>query len=103
MARDGPRPLRPNTLSPPWSRPSSTLNLKYKISDGKTGETKVNVVPTTSIVSVTPGSKDDLKKGAVVFAIYQALPDGSLKTGFLLVGRGVGPPMLKPSAGRSIT
>lgn len=66
----------------------STLTLKYK-----TGETKVTVVPTTSIVSVTPGSKDDLKKGASVFAICQTLPDGSLKTGFLLVGRGVSPPM----------
>jgi hypothetical protein len=66
----------------------STLTLKYK-----TGETKVTVVPTTSIVSVTPGSKDDLKKGAAVFAICQTLPDGSLKTGFLLVGRGVSPPM----------
>jgi hypothetical protein len=66
----------------------STLTLKYK-----TGETKVTVVPTTSIVSVTPGTKDDLKKGASVFAICQTLPDGSLKTGFLLVGRGVSPPM----------
>jgi hypothetical protein len=66
----------------------STLTLKYK-----TGETKVTVVPETSIVSVTPGSKDDLKKGASVFAICQTQPDGSLKTGFLLVGRGVSPPM----------
>jgi len=65
-----------------------TLTLKYK-----TGETKVTVVPETSIVSVTPGTKDDLKKGAAVFAICQALPDGSLKTGYLLVGRGVSPPM----------
>ncbi len=66
----------------------STLTLKYK-----TGETKVTVVPETSIVSVTPGSKDDLKKGAAIFAICQTQPDGSLKTGFLLVGRGVSPPM----------
>jgi hypothetical protein len=66
----------------------STLTLKYK-----TGETKVTVVPETSIVSVTPGSKDDLKKGASVFAICQTQPDGTLKTGFLLVGRGVSPPM----------
>ena len=65
-----------------------TLTLKYK-----TGETKVTVVPETSIVSVTPGTKDDLKKGAAVFAICQTLPDGSLKTGYLLVGRGVSPPM----------
>ena len=66
----------------------STLTLKYK-----TGETKVTVVPTTSIVSVTPGTKDDLKNGAAVFTICQPQPDGSLKTGFLLVGRGVSPPM----------
>jgi len=72
---------------------SSTLNLQYKTSGGKTGETKVTVVPETSIVSVTPGTKDDLKKGAAVFAICQAQPDGSLKTGYLLVGRGVSPPM----------
>ena len=65
-----------------------TLTLKYK-----TGETKVTVVPETSIVSVTPGTKDDLKKGAAVFAICQPQPDGSLKTGYLLVGRGVSPPM----------
>lgn len=65
-----------------------TLTLKYK-----TGETKVTVVPETSIVSVTPGTKDDLKKGAAVFAICQAQPDGTLKTGYLLVGRGVSPPM----------
>ncbi len=65
-----------------------TLTLKYK-----TGETKVVVVPETSIVSVTPGTKDDLKKGAAVFAICQPQPDGSLKTGYLLVGRGVSPPM----------
>ena len=65
-----------------------TLTLKYK-----TGETKVTVVPETSIVSVTPGPMDDLKKGAAVFAICQPQPDGSLKTGYLLVGRGVSPPM----------
>lgn len=66
----------------------STLTLTYK-----GGEQTVTVVPETSIVAVTPGTKDDLKKGASVFAICAAQPDGSLKTGFLLVGRGVSPPM----------
>jgi hypothetical protein len=66
----------------------STLTLTYK-----GGETKVTVVPKTLIVMVTPGSKADLKKGASVFAIAMSQPDGSLKTGFLLVGRGVHPPM----------
>ncbi len=65
-----------------------TLSLKYK-----GGENQVVVVPKTSIVAVTPGSRDDLKKGAAVFAIANQLPDGTLKTGFLLVGRGVNPPM----------
>jgi hypothetical protein len=66
----------------------STLSLTYK-----GGQQTVTVVPETSIVAVTPGTKDDLKKGAAVFAICAPQPDGSLKTGFLLVGRGVSPPM----------
>jgi hypothetical protein len=65
-----------------------TLTLTYK-----GGETKVTVVPKTSIVMVSPGSKADLKKGASVFAIASVTPDGGLKTGFLLVGRGIHPPM----------
>jgi hypothetical protein len=66
----------------------TTMSLKYK-----GGENQVTVTPKTSIVKVEPGSKKDLKKGASVFAIAQTQPDGSLKTGFLLVGRGVHPPM----------
>jgi hypothetical protein len=66
----------------------STLSLKYK-----GGENKVTVVPETSIVAVSPGSRDDLKKGAAIFAIAGQAPDGSLTTGFVLVGRGVSPPM----------
>jgi hypothetical protein len=66
----------------------STLSLKYK-----GGENQVVVTPKTSIVAVTPGSRADLKKGAAIFAIAGEAPDGSLKTGFLLVGRGVNPPM----------
>jgi len=66
----------------------STFTLKYK-----GGETEVTVPAKASIVSVTPGSRDDLKAGAAVFSICAQLPDGSLKTGFLLVGRGVMPPM----------
>jgi hypothetical protein len=66
----------------------STFTLKYK-----GGETEVTVPNKASIVSVTPGSRDDLKVGASVFSIAAQLPDGSLKTGFLLVGRGVSPPM----------
>jgi hypothetical protein len=66
----------------------STLTLTYK-----GGEQTVTVVPKTSIVMVSPGSKADLKKGAAIFAICATQPDGSLKTNFILVGRGVSPPM----------
>ena len=66
----------------------STLSLKYK-----GGENQVTVGPDTSIVAVTPGMRDDLKTGAAVFAIANEAPDGTLKTGFVLVGRGVSPPM----------
>ena len=65
-----------------------TLSLKYK-----GGDNKVTVGPKTSIVAVTDGSKADLKKGASVFIIGAKLPDGSVKTGFVMVGRGVHPPM----------
>jgi hypothetical protein len=66
----------------------STLSLTYK-----GGETEVTVTPATSIVAVTAGTRDDLKKGASIFSVASEAPDGALKTGFLLVGRGVSPPM----------
>jgi hypothetical protein len=69
--------------------------------DGKTivlnfkeGEKKIDVVPETVIYTYAPGSKDELKSGAVVFitgATRQA--DGSLMTARINVGRGVAPPM----------
>ncbi len=66
----------------------STLTLTYK-----GGEKQVTVPADCSIVMVSDGTRDDLKKGASVFAIASQLPDGTTKTGFLLVGRGVNPPM----------
>jgi hypothetical protein len=66
----------------------SELTLTYK-----GGEKKVTVPADCSIVMVTDGTRDDLKKDASVFAIASQAPDGSVKTGFLLVGRGVNPPM----------
>jgi hypothetical protein len=66
-----------------------TLTLKFK-----EGEKKIDVVPGTVIYTYAPGSKDELKSGAVIFitgATRQA--DGSLMTERVNVGRGVAPPM----------
>jgi hypothetical protein len=65
-----------------------TLTLTYK-----GGEKQVTVPADCSIVMVSDGTRDDLKPGASIFAIASQLPDGTTKTGFLLVGRGVNPPM----------
>jgi hypothetical protein len=67
----------------------STMTLKYK-----EGEKKIDVVPETVIVMYVPGSKDELKPGAMIYipgAMKQA--DGTLMTGRINVGRGVAPPM----------
>jgi hypothetical protein len=66
-----------------------TLTVKYK-----DGEKTVIVPPDTPIVSVTNGSKDELKPGTptIVMAATKQ-PDGSLTTPALYIGRGVVPPM----------
>jgi hypothetical protein len=67
---------------------------KTLILNFKEGEKKIDVVPETVIYTYVPGSKDDLKSGAVIFinaATRQG--DGSLTTGRLNIGRGVAPPM----------
>jgi hypothetical protein len=65
-----------------------TLTLTYK-----GGETKITVPASASIVAVEPGTPADLKAGAKLFAIASAQPDGTLVAGFVIVGRGVSPPM----------
>ncbi len=65
-----------------------TLTLTYK-----GGETKITVPAAASIVAVQPGTPADLKPGAKLFAIASETPDGGLKAGFVIVGRGVSPPM----------
>jgi hypothetical protein len=66
-----------------------TLTVKYK-----DGEKTVIVSPDTPIVSVTTGSKDELKPGTptIVMAATKQ-PDGSLTTPGIYIGRGVVPPM----------
>jgi hypothetical protein len=66
-----------------------TLNIKYK-----GGEKKVVVSPETPVVTFVPADKSDLKAGAKVIAFMKKLPDGSLETNRVSVGRdGLTPPM----------
>jgi hypothetical protein len=67
-----------------------TLLVKYK-----DGEKKILVPPSTAIVKVAPGNKDELKTGAHIIIMGAAKQaDGSLTTPALYVGRdGVVPPM----------
>jgi hypothetical protein len=65
------------------------LTLKYK-----DGEKKIIVTPDTPIVTYVPGEKSELKPGAPIFiAAATKLPDGTLQTPRVNVGRGVAPPM----------
>ncbi len=66
-----------------------TLMIKYK-----GGEKKVVVSPETPVVTYVPADKGDLKPGARVIAFMKKLPDGSLETSRVSVGRdGLTPPM----------
>ena len=66
-----------------------TLMIKYK-----DGEKKVVVSPETPVVTYVPADKSDLKPGAKVIAFMKKLPDGSLETSRVSVGRdGLTPPM----------
>ena len=65
------------------------LTLKYK-----DGEKKIIVSPDTPIVTYVPGEKSELKPGAPIFiAAATKLPDGTLQSPRVNVGRGVVPPM----------
>jgi hypothetical protein len=66
-----------------------TLLVKYK-----DGEKKVQVSPETPVVTYVPAEKSELKAGAKVIAFAKKLPDGSLETDRVSVGRdGLTPPM----------
>src|SRR6266436_3657612 len=66
-----------------------TLKVKYK-----GGEQKVLVSPNTPVVTYVPADKSELKPGAKVIAFMKKLPDGSLETNRVSVGRdGLAPPM----------
>jgi hypothetical protein len=67
-----------------------TFTVKYK-----DGEKKVIVPPNTPVVRFTPGTKDDIKAGAMFFIVAATKQaDGSYTAGAINVGRnGAAPPM----------
>jgi outer membrane lipoprotein SlyB len=92
----------------PWDRePGSTMtnaNVDSKVTsvDGdvvmvkyKDGEKKVIVPPNTPVVAFNPGSRDDIKPGAMMIVIAaQKQEDGSFVAPAINVGRaGAAPPM----------
>jgi hypothetical protein len=92
----------------PWDlRPGSTMtnaNVEQTVSgvDGQTlsvkykgGEKKLIVPPDATIVTYTPGDKNELKPGTKVFiAAAKKLPDGTLEAPRVNYGRdGLTPPM----------
>jgi hypothetical protein len=65
------------------------LTLKYK-----GGEQRIVVPEATPIVAFAPGAVSDLQPGAYIFvAAARRLPDGTLETARISVGKGIAPPM----------
>jgi len=93
--------FRPWDLRPNSTMTNATVAETVQGTDGeiilvkyKDGEKKVVVPPDTPIVSFVAGDKSELKPGATVIAFVNTLPDGSLETNRVSVGRdGLAPPM----------
>jgi hypothetical protein len=65
------------------------LTLAYK-----DGSQTIAVPPDATIVTITPGTPDELKPGARVFVIAHAVPEGRLAAASISVGKdGLKPPM----------
>jgi hypothetical protein len=92
---------RPYDLRPNSSMTNATVAESVVGNDGHTllikykdGEKKVLVSAETPVVTYVPGDKSDLKPGAKVIAFMRKLPDGTLETNRVSVGRdGLTPPM----------
>jgi hypothetical protein len=92
---------RPYDLRPNSSMTNATVADSVVNNDGHTltikyrgGEKKVVVSPDTPVVTFVPGDKSELRPGAKVVAFMKKLPDGSLETSRVSVGRdGLTPPM----------
>jgi hypothetical protein len=92
---------RPYDLRPNSTMTNATVADSVVSNDGHTllvkyrgGEKKVVVSPETPVVTYVPADRSDLKPGAKVIAFMKKLPDGSLETNRVSVGRdGLTPPM----------
>jgi hypothetical protein len=92
---------RPYDLRPNSTMTNATVSDSVVGNDGHTltikyrgGEKKVVVSPETPVVTYVPAGKADLKVGAKVIAFMKKLPDGTLETNRVSVGRdGLTPPM----------
>jgi hypothetical protein len=91
----------------PWDLGSKSMMTNATVSnavkgvDGQTvtvtykgGEKKIDIPANVPIVALVPGSKDEIKPGAIVFAPTMKQADGTLNGGAVLYGKdGVIPPM----------
>jgi hypothetical protein len=60
----------------------------------KGGEKKIDIPANVPVVTIVPGTKDEIKPGAIVFVPAQRQEDGTLNGGAVLYGKdGVVPPM----------
>lgn len=92
---------RPYDLRPNSTMTNATVDQSVVGNDGHTllikykdGEKKVLVSPETPVVTYVPADRSDLKPGARIIAFMKKLPDGSLETNRISVGRdGLTPPM----------
>src|ERR1700689_1396059 len=70
------------------SNDGQTLMMKYK-----EGEKKIVVPPDTAVVMFVPAATSDIKAGQKFFVPRgKKLDDGTVESGFLIIGRGGGPP-----------
>jgi hypothetical protein len=92
----------PWDLKPKSTMTNATVTNAVKDVDGRTltlsysggQEKKISIPEGISIVTFAPAAEADLKPGATVFVPAQRGDDGSLATGFVVVGtNGVVPPM----------
>src|SRR5665213_769970 len=80
---------------------NATVSNAVKGVDGQTvtvtykgGEKKIDIPANVPVVALVPGSKDEIKPGAIVFVPTMKQADGSLNGGAVLYGKdGVIPPM----------
>jgi hypothetical protein len=91
----------------PWDLGSSSMMTNATVAnavkgiDGQTvtlaykgGEKKIDIPANVPVVALVPGSKDEIKPGAIVFVPTQRQTDGTLQGGAVLYGKdGVIPPM----------